>query len=117
MQKRFHKPVIFTEVGFPSVHGGNHRPWADGKSDDVDLQLQARCYRAIFQAFYNKPWFEGMYWWKVGTNGFGGPGDTSLTPWGKPAMQVIRKWYESSNRQNAGLGKTASKPAPRHESR
>ncbi|HET7101921.1 MAG TPA: hypothetical protein VFJ52_12285, partial [Terriglobia bacterium] len=50
VEKRFHKPVLFTEVGFPSVPGGNRRPWADGKSDHVDLQLQARCYRAIFQA-------------------------------------------------------------------
>jgi len=105
VQKRFHKPVIFTEVGFPSVHGGNRRPWADGKSDDVDLQLQARCYQAIFQAFYNKPWFKGMYWWKVGTNGFGGPGDTSLTPWGKPAMQVVREWYQDGSRRNASLTK------------
>jgi hypothetical protein len=105
VEKRFHKPVIFTEVGFPSVAGGNRRPWADGKSGQVDLQLQARCYRAVFQAFYHKPWFQGMYWWKVGTNGFGGPGDTSLTPWGKPAMEVVRKWYEGGNRQNATPGR------------
>lgn len=119
VQKRFHKPVIFTEVGFPSVPGGNRRPWQDGKPGNADLQIQARCYRSIFQAFYRKPWFEGMYWWKVGTNGFGGPGDTSLTPWGKPAMQVVRTWYESGNRQNAGMSETASKPgpAPPHESR
>jgi Glycoside Hydrolase Family 113 len=112
VQKRFHKPVIFTEVGFPSVPGANRHPWQDGKSGDADPQLQARCYRAIFQAFYNKPWFEGMYWWKVGSNGFGGPGDTSLTPWGKPAMQVVKKWYESGNRQNGGLGGPAAGPAP-----
>jgi Glycoside Hydrolase Family 113 len=112
VQKRFHKPVIFTEVGFPSVPGGNRNPWQDGKPGNADLQLQARCYRAIFQAFYDKPWFEGMYWWKVGSNGFGGLGDTSLTPWGKPAMQVVKKWYESGNRRNADLSKAAAEPAP-----
>lgn len=110
IQKRFHKPVIFTEVGFPSVAGGNRRPWADGRSGKADAQLQARCYHAIFQAFYNKPWFEGMYWWKVGTNGFGGPADTSLTPWGKPAMQVVKEWYqEDGSRREASL--TETKPA------
>ncbi|HXH49514.1 MAG TPA: hypothetical protein VNM47_09230 [Terriglobia bacterium] len=103
VQKRFHKPVIFTEVGFPSVTGGNRRPWADGKRGESDLELQARCYQAIFQAFYDKPWFQGMYWWKVGSNGFGGPGDTSLTPWGKPAMQVIRDWYQDGSRRNASV--------------
>ena len=112
VQKRFNKPVIFTEVGFPSVPGGNRRPWADGKSSKADLQLQARCYQAIFQAFYNKPWFEGMYWWKVGTNGFGGPGDTSLTPWGKPAMQVVRKWYQNGSRQSASLSRPVVEQAP-----
>jgi Glycoside Hydrolase Family 113 len=112
VQKRFHKPVIFTEVGFPSVPGANRHPWQDGKSGNADSQLQAHCYRAIFQAFYDKPWFEGMYWWKVGSNGVGGPGDTSLTPWGKPAMQVVKKSYESGKRQNAGLGGPAAGPAP-----
>jgi hypothetical protein len=104
VEERFHKPVIFTEVGFPSVAGGNRRPWADGRSGKPDAQLQARCYQAIFQAFYNKPWFKGMYWWKVGTNGFGGTGDTSLTPWGKPAMQVVSEWYQSGDRRDASLG-------------
>jgi Glycoside Hydrolase Family 113 len=98
VQERFNKPVIFTEVGFPSVAGGNRRPWADGKRGEVDLELQARCYQALFQAFYDKPWFQGMYWWKVGSNGFGGPGDTSLTPWDKPAMQVISDWYHDGSR-------------------
>ena len=105
VEERFHKPIIFTEVGFPSVAGGNQRPWADGRSGEADPQIQARCYQAIFRAFYNKPWFEGMYWWKVGTNGFGGPGDTSLTPWGKPAMQVVRDWYQNGDRRNASLGR------------
>jgi Glycoside Hydrolase Family 113 len=105
VEKRFHKPVIFTEVGFPSGPGGNRHPWEDGKPGEADLQLQARCYQAIFDAFYNKPWFEGMYWWKVGTNGFGGPGDTSLTPWGKPAMEVVTKWYEGGEKQDANPGR------------
>ena len=112
VQQRFHKPVIFTEVGFPSVAGGNRRPWTDGRSGEADPQLQAQCYRAIFRAFYKKSWFEGMYWWKVGSNGFGGPGDSSLTPWGKPAMQVVRKWYRGDSRQNTSLSGTASKPDP-----
>ena len=119
VQQRFHKPIIFTEVGFPSVPGGNRHPWQDGRRGKADAQLQARCYQAIFQAFYRKPWFEGMYWWKVGSNSFGGPNDTSLTPWGKPAMQVVREWYQSESRQNAGLSTPASAPAPasRQESR
>ncbi len=98
VEDKFHKPVIFTEVGFPSRPGANQKPWNDSGRATVDLALQARCYEAIFRAFYRQPWFEGMYWWKVGTNGEGGPHDSSLTPWGKPAMAVMKKWYESSFR-------------------
>jgi len=108
IQHRFNKPVIFTEVGFPSTPGANRHPWEDGKPGAVDLQLQARCYQAILQAFYGKPWFEGMYWWKVGTNGSGGPADSSLTPWNKPAMAVVRRWYENGSRKDAGLSKSKS---------
>ena len=93
VQKQYQKPVIFTEAGFPSMAGANRHPWEDGEAGKLSLNLQAQCYEAIFRAFYDKPWFKGMYWWKVGTNGFGGPQDTSLTPWGKPAMAVIKKWY------------------------
>ena len=98
VQTRFDKPVIFTEAGFPSMAGANRRPWDDSPGAPVALALQARCYEAIFRAFYRQPWFEGMYWWKVGTNGAGGPRDSSLTPWGKPAMAVIKKWYASNSR-------------------
>lgn len=109
VEERFHKPVIFTEVGFPSVASGNRRPWVDGRQGQADLQIQTRCYQSIFQAFYNKPWFEGMYWWKVGTNGFGGPNDTSLTPWGKPAMEIVAKWYKGGSRRDATLNQQTVK--------
>jgi glycosyl hydrolase family 113 len=97
VQKRVRRPVIFTEAGFPSVEGGNQNPW-DERPRGLSLELQARCYEQIFRAFYDKPWFQGMYWWKVGTNGFGGAKDGSHTPWGKPAMEVVGRWYRKSER-------------------
>ena len=90
---RFHRPVIFTEVGFPSQAGANRRPWDDGSHASVSIELQRECYEAIFRTFFRQPWFEGMYWWKIGSNGYGGPQDSSHTPWGKPAMEVIKQWY------------------------
>jgi hypothetical protein len=97
VHQKYQRPVVFTEVGFASAERANRAPWEDGHGAPA-LDLQARCYEAIFKAFYDRPWFEGMYWWKVGTNGFGGPDDTSLTPWGKPAMQVVRQWYTQPGR-------------------
>jgi hypothetical protein len=93
----YRRPVLFAEVGFPSMADPERRPW-DQSPRAISLEAQARCYQAIFRAFYGKPWFAGMYWWKVGTNGEGGPDDGSFTPWGKPAMEVVRRWYTEGGR-------------------
>jgi hypothetical protein len=97
VQRRFKKPVIFTEAGFASVEAPQREPWSEPPRRPFTAD-QARCYEAVFQAFYGKPWFQGIYWWKVGTNGFGGVEDGSHTPWGKPAMDVLKKWYGSGAR-------------------
>jgi len=98
VQQRSQKPLIFTEAGFTSSEAPNRAPWEDTKSRKVSLEAQARCYDAILRAFYNKPWFQGVYWWKVGTDGDGGAEDVSLTPWGKPAMDVVKRWYTHGHR-------------------
>lgn len=92
VQKRFSKPLIFPEAGFTSLEAPHRQPW-DETPRKLSPDEQARCYEAVFQAFYKKPWFQGVYWWKVGTNGFGGLSDGSHTPWNKPAMKVVAKWY------------------------
>src|SRR6185295_17327220 len=67
VQKKFGKPVIFTEAGFASYEKPNRAPW-DETPRALSLADQARCYEAVLKAFYTKPWFQGVYWWKVGTN-------------------------------------------------
>lgn len=92
VQQRFDKPVLFTEGGYSSYAGGHRTPWAENEGP-LDLDVQARAYDAVLAAFWDKPWFYGAYWWKVGSNSFGGPLDRSHTPWGKPAMDIISHWY------------------------
>jgi hypothetical protein len=99
VQQKYHRPVIFTEVGFPSLQAANRQPWDDAQNTQISLQAQAACYQAIFRAFYNQPWFEGMYWWKIETNGSGGAQDRSHTPWGKPAMEEIKHWYSEGGKR------------------
>lgn len=98
VQSRFDRPVLFTEAGFPSHELPNRAPWEVSKREEISLEAQARCYEAIFRAFYGKPWFYGSYWWAIRTDGRGGAKDRSLTPWGKPAMQVLKRWYQSEIR-------------------
>lgn len=93
----YRRPVLFTEVGFPSLVDAEREPWNDSPRP-LSLDEQARCYQAIFRAFYARRWFAGMYWWQVGSNGAGGSEDGSFTPWGKPAMDVVRAWYTGGDR-------------------
>jgi len=97
VQARFGRPVLFTEAGFASRRGSNKMPW-DDKNGELSTADQARGYEALFAAFYSRPWFAGAYWWKVGTNGYGGPADGSHTPWRKPAMEAVRRWYQNGAR-------------------
>ncbi len=95
VHSRFGKPVLFPEAGFPSLKDPHREPWADDR-DEVSLEDQARCYEAALAAYWDQPWFHGVYWWKIGSNGMGGPEDTSHSPWNKPAMDVMAKWYLQS---------------------
>jgi hypothetical protein len=97
VRQKFKKPVIFPEAGFPSLKDPHREPWSEAPRA-LSLTDQARCYEAVLRAFYKQPWFQGVYWWKVGTNGFGGPQDGSHTPWGKPAMEIVTRWYKDGGR-------------------
>jgi hypothetical protein len=86
---------IFTEVGYPSqTHGARH-PWDYRKRGEVDLQLQLRCYRALFRAFHADPALGGLFVWNW--FGHGGPDDGGYTPRGKPAAEVLRHWFTGSS--------------------
>lgn len=99
---RFGRPVLFTETGYSSAPDSHRTPWDDKKSGPIALEHQARCYEALLSAFYDKPWFRGVYWWKIETDGVGGPDDPSMVPWRKPAMEVLRRWYGREPANSSG---------------
>ena len=102
---QWRKPIVFTEVGYPSVHGAAVEPWIHDASRGLSGAEQAACYEAILRAFAGHPWFRGMFWWKWPSDGRrGGRTDGSYTPMGKPAAGVIRDWYT----RMAGEGARAS---------
>ncbi|MDO8461887.1 MAG: hypothetical protein Q7S98_03390 [Deltaproteobacteria bacterium] len=93
-QKKHGRKIIFTEIGYPSLDGTNIYPWDYTRQEPVDSDEQALCYEAFFQAWYNHPTLEGVYFWNW--FGSGGRTDGSYTPRDKPAEAVLRKWYGSS---------------------
>jgi hypothetical protein len=84
IQRRWQRPVLFTEVGYPSVKGGTFRPWAP-PNRQPDAAEQAAGYEAILRTFAGKPWLRGIFWWAWY--------DGDFSPAGKPAEQTLRTWY------------------------
>ncbi|MDD5495882.1 MAG: glycoside hydrolase TIM-barrel-like domain-containing protein [Candidatus Omnitrophica bacterium] len=95
-QATVNKPVIFPEAGYCSATGAARMPWEESMGK-LDLDLQADCYTALLETFWNKEWFYGVYWWKWGTDvRFGGPNNRGYSPQNKPAEKIVKEWYAKS---------------------
>lgn len=101
LSRRYHKPIVFTEVGYPSTPDALAEPWVSGRSYAADQQ--ERGFEALFQALAGKCWFRGLYIWDWSTDpSAGGRGDGDYTPEGKPAARTIRRWFTTSAPSTAG---------------
>ncbi len=85
------RPIVITEVGYPSIDGGAAWPWDETRKAAIDLDEQTAAYRAFVRAWAGAERLRGVYWWNW--FGWGGPTDGNYTPRGKPAAGVIRGWY------------------------
>ena len=104
MAQRHGKPILFAEAGYRSIEGASLAPWLSGRRGEEDLPVseeeQRLCYEALFQNFWDQPWFAGIYWWKHYTADMsknrsvrGNYLSRDFTPHGKPAEETIRRWY------------------------
>ena len=96
--RRAARPVILTEVGFPALAGAWVSPHDDRTGRPIDPEAQARGYRAIFAAFWERPWLAGLYWWKWPTTPEGQARDPLFSPRGRPAERVLSDWYGRARR-------------------
>lgn len=95
-QAKINKPVIFTEAGYKSCFGTAVRPWEwhPTEEEEEDPVLQADCYDALLEVFWNKPWFRGVFWWywdafpRLDTKRDFGCRD-------KLAEKILSKWYKN----------------------
>ncbi len=83
---------IFTEVGYPSNTLGAAQPWNHAPRGQADVELQLRCFRAMFQVWQGDERLDGLYVWNW--FGQGGPEDRGYTPRGKPSRFVLEHWFK-----------------------
>lgn len=86
----YERPVLFTEVGYPTYADAAFRPWEWTTTKDkvISPADQAACYRALYDHLDGDPWFAGMFIWRFYTQ------RATVRPWdyspqGKEAEQVI----------------------------
>lgn len=101
------KPLVITEIGYPSRAGAGVDPWNYLGEGDPDPEEQRKCFQAFVEAWKGETMLAGVYiylWW-----GEGGPEDRDYTPRGKPAQEVIRGWY-TDKKEAGGPGLPGARP-------
>uniref|UniRef100_UPI00359469EA glycoside hydrolase family 113 n=1 Tax=Aquiflexum sp. TaxID=1872584 RepID=UPI00359469EA len=94
VQKKFNKPVIFTEIGYCNTVDAAIEPWIwPNERNEVALseEVQAMCYQAFFETVWKKDWLAGAYFWKW----YPQPRDRDpdFTPQKKKAQEVMKRFY------------------------
>lgn len=88
------RQILLTEFGYRNVSYAGKEPWIHDKGNIASLnnETQANLYQAFFQTFWNEPWVAGGFSWKWFAQENQGL-DTSFSIQGKPALDVLQKWY------------------------
>ncbi|WP_235114380.1 glycoside hydrolase family 113 [Cyclobacterium qasimii] len=94
----FQKPVIFTEIGYCNTEDAAQSPWVwpnERHASTLSEEVQALCYEAFFEAVWEKPWMQGVYFWKWYPQPSGREPD--FTPQNKMAEKVMKKYFLDPN--------------------
>lgn len=98
--ENYNKPFFFCEAGCPSRVGSEYLPndWKFGQ--EVDVEVQANWYRAMFEACDSHDWIKGygLWDWKATLypleNAYQ---DRDYALYGKPAEKVVKEYFETKN--------------------
>ena len=94
------RPLVISEIGYPSIDGGARWPWDQSRKAPVDLDEQRRAYQAFTEALGGRAFLDGIYVWNW--YGAGGPSCRDYTPRKKPAALVLERWYRSAASRTKG---------------
>lgn len=94
INRKYKKPIIFTELGYCNTIDAAESPWIwPNERSEVPLseEVQAKCYQAFFEAVWEKPWLQGVYFWKW----YPKPRDRNpdFTPQNKMAENVMKSYF------------------------
>ncbi|GAA2088075.1 glycoside hydrolase family 113 [Actinomadura alba] len=89
------RKILFTEAGYVSQRGATTRPYSWTISEVRGDEEQAAAYEALLKGFSGQPWWAGVHWWMWDDWPDAGetPPPLAYSPHGKPAEQVVRRWW------------------------
>ncbi len=90
--RRWRKPVLLTEAGFPSIPSAARAPWREERVA-ADVWLQARCYEATLRAVSRHSAVEGVFFWLWERTSEPPFRDASFAIVAKPASFTMARWY------------------------
>jgi len=102
LSNHLQKPILFTEIGYRNVDDAAAKPWRWPSRDEIGTvmpnnDLQAQLYKIFFHEVWNESWFHGAILWKWhGDRERRHTVQLGFTPQGKPAEDIIRRWFTSS---------------------
>lgn len=95
VQRRYNKPVLFTEYGYRSMDYCAKAPWESGRQASRNQQAQLNAYEGFYKSMWQESWFAGGFLWKWHSphEKAGGANNNRFTPQNKSAEAIVKKWY------------------------
>lgn len=96
LSRKRNKPILFTEYGYRSTDYAGKEPWETSRHDKASNEKgQANLYEALFEEFWEEPWFAGGFVWKWFHDHERATQELNnrFTPQGKLAEGILKKWY------------------------
>lgn len=90
------RPVVFTEIGYPSQEGAVTAPYNPSISDIVSDEEQAAALDAMLEVTDDQPWFAGFHWWMWNRERSQAEKALGYTPEGKPAGETLHARWSGS---------------------
>lgn len=99
LHQEYQKPILFIETGVTNVRGCARYPWSHPDAElgsPIDQQEQVNYYEAMFETFWDEPWFKGFAWWDWPARLYASDDagkNRGFCVYGKQAEGVVREWY------------------------
>lgn len=93
------RPLVLTEIGYPSIASAADEPWNYMVEAPLALTLQARLFDVAFEVLRGMDELSRVYVWSWYDEG--GPQSRGYTPRRKPAAAVLRQWFAGESERGS----------------